>query len=107
MPTHSASEDARERAYVRGHPRLVYPRAKDVDGRDKPGHDAKCLQPAPASSARLSPIKRSNRLILQLVLRVRAVHEAAPLRIAHLKQFGGDEQMFGAERQVPDEEQSD
>jgi len=24
----------------RGHPRLACPRLKDVDGRDKPGHDA-------------------------------------------------------------------
>jgi len=39
MPAHSASEDARERAYGAGiH---VFSAAnEDVDGRDKPGHDA-------------------------------------------------------------------
>jgi hypothetical protein len=42
MPAHSASEDARKRAYVAG----IYVFLKqdqDVDGRDKPGHDARRL----------------------------------------------------------------
>jgi len=43
MPAHSASEDARERAYVAGIHVLFYSKIKDVDGRDKPGHDAKGL----------------------------------------------------------------
>jgi hypothetical protein len=41
MPAHSASK-TRVNALVRGHPRLAFWRAaakKDVDGRDKPGHD--------------------------------------------------------------------
>jgi hypothetical protein len=40
MPAHSASEDARERAYVAGIHVLLSCAPKDVDGRDKPGHDA-------------------------------------------------------------------
>jgi hypothetical protein len=39
MPAHSASEDARERAYVAGI-HVFYASSEDVDGRDKPGHDA-------------------------------------------------------------------
>jgi hypothetical protein len=41
MPAHSASEDARKRAYGAGihvFLRLGF-QIKDVDGRDKPGHD--------------------------------------------------------------------
>jgi hypothetical protein len=41
MPAHSASEDARERAYGAGIHVLFCNTIKDVDGRDKPGHDAK------------------------------------------------------------------
>jgi hypothetical protein len=48
------------------------------------------------------------RLTLQQVLGVRAVHDAArSSAIAPLEQFGSDEQMFGAEQQAPNEEQSD
>src|SRR5690242_18694350 len=39
MPAHSASEDARERAYVAGI-HVFCAASEDVDGRDKPGHDA-------------------------------------------------------------------
>jgi hypothetical protein len=39
MPAHSASEDARERADAAGI-HVFYASSKDVDGRDKPGHDA-------------------------------------------------------------------
>jgi hypothetical protein len=37
MPAHSASEDARERAYGAGIHVLFCNTIKDVDGRDKPG----------------------------------------------------------------------
>jgi hypothetical protein len=39
MPAHSASEDARERAYVARIHVLLSRRKKDVDGRHKAGHD--------------------------------------------------------------------
>jgi len=39
MPAHSASEDARERAYGAGI-HVFWASSEDVDGRDKPGHDA-------------------------------------------------------------------
>jgi hypothetical protein len=39
MPAHSASEDARKRAYVAGI-HVFLASKEDVDGRDKPGHDA-------------------------------------------------------------------
>jgi hypothetical protein len=40
MPAHSASKDARERAFVAGiHVLVASQRVEDVDGRDKPGHD--------------------------------------------------------------------
>jgi hypothetical protein len=38
MPAHSASEDARKRAYGAGIHVFCCPN-QDVDGRDKPGHD--------------------------------------------------------------------
>jgi hypothetical protein len=41
MPAHSASEDARERAYVAGI-HVFCASNEDVDGRDKPGHDPVC-----------------------------------------------------------------
>jgi hypothetical protein len=40
MPAHSASEDARERAYGAGIHVLLYSK-KDVDAWHKAGHDAK------------------------------------------------------------------
>ena len=39
-----ASEDARERAHGAGIHVLFCSKIKDVDGRDKPGHDAKKLE---------------------------------------------------------------
>jgi hypothetical protein len=41
MPAHSASEDARERAYGAGI-HVFSASSEDMDGRDKPGHDALC-----------------------------------------------------------------
>ena len=39
MPAHSASKDARGRAYVAGIHVFLATTKKGVDGRDKPGHD--------------------------------------------------------------------
>jgi len=47
MPAHSASEDARERAYVAGI-HVFFASSEDVDG-DKPGHNAGWSSPAMTS----------------------------------------------------------
>src|ERR1700719_4109768 len=40
MPGHSRSKNGvASLAYGAGHPRLIWSKAQDVDGRDKPGHD--------------------------------------------------------------------
>ena len=58
MPGHSRPKDGVASARLcPGHPRLGFAGKKDVDGRDKPGHDEKATGPLPPPSLRA---KRSN-----------------------------------------------